>query len=485
MNNLDYFLKKYAFYIFLLATFVVMLFRVPFWDETHAFEIASLKLNEIFYLTRIEGHPILWYLILKPFTNIKLYPYSMLFINWIFTSTAVYILFKKAHFSYVVKTLIAYSTPFLLYFAPVARCYGIGILLLFLICTYHPKRFKRPYVYSSLIVFASQTSLTAMIGVFYIGLIYLYELIVRIRKNLIPKKVLISVFFIFLLTALFTISEFAGVKAYSDNNYMQSYYYMCYFMSLFESLNITPFLLRFFCWSAVLGFPYFMFKYSRKALFFIASTFLTMLAVFIFAYPGGYWNFFWFFVWFIVCMWLYGKKQLKIKYIKYNFILILIFMIFPYAVLNTNNFQIVYASNSKKIADYISGKIEYKNAKLYTLDWWSDISPSSDIYLKQKGIKLYNMQNVERGSFEDIKNIFQYWFKVKITDFDEFMLNVPEDFYILTDTRFQFEKFKDCNIKIEKNADINIKTRKRSYLLKAVDITPNKLNLIIYKVIKL
>ena len=190
MNKSEEFLKRYAFYIFLFITFIIMLFRTPFWDETHAFEIASLKLNEVFYLTRIEGHPILWYLILKPFTNIRFYPYSMFLINWVFTCSAVYLLFKKSHFSYTIKTLIAFSTPFLIYFAPVARCYGVGLFLIFLICTLHTKRFKKPYLYAILIVLASQTSLTAMIGVFSLGLIFLFELITRVKKKILPKMLL-------------------------------------------------------------------------------------------------------------------------------------------------------------------------------------------------------------------------------------------------------------------------------------------------------
>ena len=66
INN---YLTKYTIFIFAVITLIIMLNRTPFWDETHAFEIARLKLSEIFYLTRIEGHGALWYLILKPFST--------------------------------------------------------------------------------------------------------------------------------------------------------------------------------------------------------------------------------------------------------------------------------------------------------------------------------------------------------------------------------------------------------------------------------
>ncbi len=485
MNKSEEFLKRYAFYIFLFITFIIMLFRTPFWDETHAFEIASLKLNEIFYLTRIEGHPILWYLILKPFTNIRFYPYSMFLINWVFTCSAVYLLFKKSHFSYTIKTLIAFSTPFLIYFAPVARCYGVGLFLIFLICTLHTKRFKKPYLYAILIVLASQTSLTAMIGVFSLGLIFLFELITRVKKKILPKKAVFIVFFIFLLTSLFTISEFIGVEKLWNVNFDESFTTMYRYALSPAASNIFSYLLRLSFHIAFFGFPYFMYKYSKKSLVFITLTYSIMAIMFLFAYPGVFWNHFWFFVWFIVCMWLYGKKILKIKFVRYVFLSILAFMLIPYAVMDGNSWQMLYSSQSKKIANYISSKPEYKKAKLYTLDWWSDISPAASVYLKQRGIKLYNMENIERGTFEDKVNISRYFHGVKSSDFDEFISKTPEDFYILTNGYLTFEHSKNCDVHVEDNYDMYFTTKQNKYFLKAIEYKPDNLHLIIYKVIKL
>ena len=87
MEKINKFLSKYyilAILIFALFTLFIALIKVPFWDETHAFDIACLKISEIFQLAKVEGHTVFWYLILKPFTNFQLYPYSMIFINWFF-----------------------------------------------------------------------------------------------------------------------------------------------------------------------------------------------------------------------------------------------------------------------------------------------------------------------------------------------------------------------------------------------------------------
>ena len=45
--------------VFSIITLIISLLRIPFWDETHAFEIARLNIFEILYMTRIEGHYLL------------------------------------------------------------------------------------------------------------------------------------------------------------------------------------------------------------------------------------------------------------------------------------------------------------------------------------------------------------------------------------------------------------------------------------------
>ena len=74
---------------FILLTLIIAIFRMPFYDETHALIISQMSLGEIFQLSRIEGHPVLWYLILKPFSSLNLYPYSLAIINWIFASLMI------------------------------------------------------------------------------------------------------------------------------------------------------------------------------------------------------------------------------------------------------------------------------------------------------------------------------------------------------------------------------------------------------------
>ena len=273
-NKIDNYLSKYGFFIFAIITFLIILIRVPFWDETHAFEIARLKLSEILYLTRIEGHNALWYLILKPFSNLNLYPYSMLIINWFFGIGAIYVLWKKAPFSPIAKTLISFSVPFLQYYATVARCYSIGILFLFLICALYKDRFKKPILFALLIGLCANTSILAAIGVFFIGLLFLFDILFEIKKQSFSKKDLVYVILIFFITAILLIAQFIGNRA-PDLEFEDLFFVSLLDFAFFPvGVPLIPATLRIIGTITLYTYIYLAFKYEKRGLFFIFATYL-------------------------------------------------------------------------------------------------------------------------------------------------------------------------------------------------------------------
>ena len=84
----DKLLSKIAPLSFIVFTFFYSVLRIPFFDEAYAYIISNLKVSEILYLARIEGHPVLWYFLLK-ITDFNIYPYSMLILNWLIFSCAI------------------------------------------------------------------------------------------------------------------------------------------------------------------------------------------------------------------------------------------------------------------------------------------------------------------------------------------------------------------------------------------------------------
>lgn len=84
---------------FIILTFFYSISRTPFFDEAYAYLISNLSIGEIFQLLKIEGHPILWYLILKLTTiNTSFYPYNMLIANWIISAFLIIFVWKKSAF---------------------------------------------------------------------------------------------------------------------------------------------------------------------------------------------------------------------------------------------------------------------------------------------------------------------------------------------------------------------------------------------------
>jgi len=51
--------------ILIIICFFMTINRIPFYDEARAFVFSSFSINELWQITRIEGHPLAWYFILK------------------------------------------------------------------------------------------------------------------------------------------------------------------------------------------------------------------------------------------------------------------------------------------------------------------------------------------------------------------------------------------------------------------------------------
>ncbi|MBQ9149555.1 hypothetical protein IJX73_01355 [bacterium] len=458
-----------------------MLNHVPFWDETHAFYISRLKLSEIFYLTKIEGHPILWYLILKPFSALNLYPWSMKIINWLFCIGAVVILWKKAPFSPILKTLITFSTPFVYFFAPIARCYSVGILLLFLICAFYKKRFCHPYLFASLIAISANTSIMVAIGAFYIGLIFLFDLFLKLKNKSYSKKKFYGVLGIFAACTLFLLLQFVGYRTptLGDNEAFIARFIN--FVILPYSDVFLPFILHIFSSIAFYYFIFKSYKTSKRALFFALSTIITLTYIFYGMYSGSHWNHYFYFIYFIIFLWIFKKQMLTNKFSYFIVYAIFILFLTPKAVFESGKMEIIYASKVNRVTKEIIENPKLKNSKLYTIEWWSDVAPGALIYLAKNNINIYDIHNRNRLSFDSIKNIFAL--REEIIDLDEFIKNMDKNSYILDMGSTFKQKFSNLLVIPKENGDFILKTSKKTYILKEIENVKN-IGLIIYKIIE-
>lgn len=132
--------------IYVLITVLRVLNHQPWFDEAHAWHIAQEKnLLEVIQLMPVEGHTFIWYLLLMPFAKTNFhYPWPMFILNYTFALVSVIILWKKAPLHNITKTIITFSFPFFACLPVLARCYSIGVMLLFIILAVYKDRLKHP-----------------------------------------------------------------------------------------------------------------------------------------------------------------------------------------------------------------------------------------------------------------------------------------------------------------------------------------------------
>lgn len=481
-TKLNKYLSKNCIFIFAVVTFLIMFNRVPFWDEAHAYSIARLNIGEILSLTRVEGHTFLWFFIIKPFSFLNLYPWSMWLINWGFCLGAIWVLWKKAPFCPIIKALITFSTPFVYYFAPVARCYSIGILFLFLICATYKKRFKKPYLFSSLIVACAHTSLMAAVGAFYIGLIYLFDLILKLKKKTFEFKKFKNVFLIFLLGAILFFVQFIGVRKPLNNDILSVIVTIFYTVIFPQAACISAFILHLICSITFYYYTFLTYKKTKRGFFFIFGVYLTLTFIFLFIYQGSQWHYYFYFIYFIVFIWIFKKNILVNKFSKFLFIAILIFYLSPKAVTETGKMELIYSSKSNLIAKEIIQDENLRNSKLYTLEWWDDLAPGASIYLEKENIFIYDLHNRKKTSYESIKNIFDMEYEP--IDFDNFYENMDKSGYLLSMGSLFHQNFMNTLVFAQGNGNFIFQTFKRKYYLKMIKKYTDT-NLSVFKIIEI
>lgn len=178
-NEIAELFRKIAPFSFILITFLYVLFRVPFFDEAHAYVISQLPIAEIFKLTKVEGHSALWFLILKTITiKSSFYPYTMLFFNWVCSSFLVLFIWKYFPFNDFVKFLLTFNSIMLNFYSAVARPYTLGVLVFFVVVYMYKTKicFKKPIVFTFLMVFCGYLSVLLAIGVFGIFVLFLCDI---------------------------------------------------------------------------------------------------------------------------------------------------------------------------------------------------------------------------------------------------------------------------------------------------------------------
>ena len=157
----------------------------------------SDSLINLFHHLRYEtGHPFLWYLLLYPFSRLTRSPLMLQGVHLAIAATSVYLVARYAPFNRLQKTLFAFSYFALFEYCQISRNYGLGMMLLFLVCVLFPQRRTYPVVIACLLFLAANSNFYAMVCAAAIGVMVIAEEIWQRKSEkrwlIQPSKLILS-----------------------------------------------------------------------------------------------------------------------------------------------------------------------------------------------------------------------------------------------------------------------------------------------------
>lgn len=348
--------------IYAAITILRLLYHQPWYDEAHAWTIAEqLNLKEIIDLMRIEGHTFIWYLLIMPFAKANLwYPWPMLIINYIFALSSVIFMWKKAPFNNFTKTIITFSFPFFALFPINARCYAIGVLLLFIMTDMFNKKLKHPLIFASLVSLCANTSVMALLGASAFGFLFAFDLIKAALNGKIFRKDFIISFVIMAAGACLILWQLGGSNSGILGNNIN---FMKNFLEFFIGQNLIYNILAVAGAIAVmLLLPVYLFK-DKKALFFFIYTIGGMMLIFTNMYAGFAHHYVFLYIYALISFWLAKNNCPEGKLVKFTEIALSILFL-SQIITHLNSAPAYFHSGSKYLSDIILNDKNLKNSRI-------------------------------------------------------------------------------------------------------------------------
>ena len=298
--------------IYACITLTRIINHTPWFDEAHAWTIAEqLNFVDMFNYVKNEGHFFVWQALLYPFAHSHIipYPYPMQALNWIFCLSALIVMWWKAPFNNWIKALITFSFPFLGCYGVIARCYSIGILLLFLLAALFDKKTKYPKTYAFLLILCANTSVMALIGATAFGILFLYEYIKsEDKKDKIWVYLILSAGAFLVLYQLFNIGYLEPISSNRKPHIS---------VNIFRNSFINGQLIINCLLTCLFSVPFLRYFYeNKKSLFFIGFVYSFLLIFLMAVYGGNFWHSYFFYIFLIIALWI--NKDADIVQIKKN-----------------------------------------------------------------------------------------------------------------------------------------------------------------------
>ena len=425
--------------------------RICWFDEAHAWTIsANCDLIEIFKLMKIEGHTILWYVLLKPFALIfrGFYPYPMLILNWFFACAALFIMAKKAPFNNIIKILIIFSSPMFYLYIYQARCYTLTIFMLFSVLAFYKERINHPYKYLMLLILSANTSLVGAVPAFYLGILFLIDLYkASYIDNIIDKNIFGKIIIITEFAFLYMYLSFSGLHIPDYNvktEFISMPYLFRYFFLRFDVPYYIPFFKLLLFRLAIIFFTVNLFFKSRYAGFFWLLSAFTQFLFFSTVYSGRDYHIVFIFIYAIMAYWLYIQENTNLKNLMTNIVNIVVFGMTLYSIFLPLN---VISGNNFLGHNLLIDK-NLKNSKLFAFTNSMAVIESLP-EMEYHDLYFYDMKGRNISKYEGLR--YYYRTDKNYFDVDELSkyLDNNRDNYLVTDLRIKVNELKGKNVTLK------------------------------------
>jgi len=320
--------------VFLVSESILFFFHEVWRDELQSWALTlnSHSLSELFFNTRYEGHPKLWYMILfalQKFTDNVLY---MRLLHLIIASSTVFVFCFYSPLSLSKNILFCFGYFFAYEYSIISRNYAIEMLLLFLSMGIYLKNPQRSIIPVSILIFLilQANAFAVILGLSFFGYIFLSMK----RSELLKRKSMIAGCIVLTGLAVFLVTTVPPAGAGFINgwdtrpslshllrvgsNIFRSYFPFPRLIPQFWDTNFTDTVSNSIIPQACLAVlilavcTVIFYKNKKVLLFFYAGT----LGILVFTYTKyiGYMRHHGhFYILFILCCWLYFSNEKKLK----------------------------------------------------------------------------------------------------------------------------------------------------------------------------
>ena len=177
-------IKLFLLLAFMASQIYILVHHELWRDEAQAYILAAnLSFGDVFKMLQVEGHPLLWFLIMKLCGSAHISALSIGILSVLMVSVAVALLLWKVEGPLFMKLFVIFGAAFFYYNAVISRVYGLIALLLVLVLATYKKRFEKPIIYGLLLALLLQTQIMVAGLVFALLVAWGIELLALVKAS--------------------------------------------------------------------------------------------------------------------------------------------------------------------------------------------------------------------------------------------------------------------------------------------------------------